>query len=104
MAEEGPCTTKHCTAILAVFIILGSLGVMFFLCLCQAPVYVVLLRMLESEDKSLGIGLMSFMSRLLGKYSYTTKVNAQNLCCKDCSVFHSLGFFLVGKQNANPVP
>jgi len=35
--------------------------------------YVVLLRMLEAKDKSLGIGLMSFLSRLLGKY--------HKMCC-----------------------
>ena len=75
-AESGPCTTKHCTAILAVFVVIAGLGIMFFLTLCQAPVYVVLLRMLQDNDKSLGIGLMSFLSRILGKLSEKLPVSA----------------------------
>uniref|UniRef100_H2YTS3 Solute carrier organic anion transporter family member n=1 Tax=Ciona savignyi TaxID=51511 RepID=H2YTS3_CIOSA len=64
-AVTGSCSTSQCNGLLALFMILVGIGILS-LCLCQAPVYVVLLRVLETGDKSLGIGLMAFSSRLLG--------------------------------------
>lgn len=37
------------------------------LCLCQAPTYSMLLRELRDEDKPLAIGILTFLSRLLGE-------------------------------------
>nr|XP_026694654.1 solute carrier family 21-like isoform X1 [Ciona intestinalis]XP_026694655.1 solute carrier family 21-like isoform X2 [Ciona intestinalis] len=64
-AHSGSCSSTNCGGLLALFMICVGIGITL-LCFCQAPVYVVLLRVLESGDKALGIGLMSFSSRLLG--------------------------------------
>ncbi|XP_078488086.1 solute carrier organic anion transporter family member 2A1-like isoform X2 [Ciona intestinalis] len=64
-AVSGTCTTTQCVGVLAGFLVCGSISVACY-CFCQAPVYVMLLRVLETQDKALGIGLLAFASRLLG--------------------------------------
>nr|XP_039260139.1 solute carrier organic anion transporter family member 2A1-like isoform X1 [Styela clava] len=61
----GPCTTNDCGRLLAGAMICASLGIMI-LCFCQAPTYTILLRSLRVEDKPLAIGLLTFLSRILG--------------------------------------
>ena len=53
--------------VLAVSVVIIGCGVLFFLNLCQSPIYTIFLRSLETQDKSLGIGLITFSSGLLGK-------------------------------------
>ncbi|CAK8676075.1 unnamed protein product [Clavelina lepadiformis] len=64
-AVGGACSTRSCSVKFAGFMILACFAVFMF-CLCQAPVYVIMLRVINMEHKALAIGLMSFFSRVLG--------------------------------------
>lgn len=86
-AATGACKSIQCVGMLAGYMVVASLAV-FFASSCQAPVYVLLLRVLESSDKSLGIGLMAFLSRLLGKFEIY----------QACNNFSSMSALLVNKS------
>ena len=50
-----------------VFFVIFATIALAFVCLSQAPIYTVFLRVLDPQDKSFGIGVMLGFQQLIGK-------------------------------------